>query len=249
MKTIFLGVGEAFDERHPNNAHLISSRTNLLLDCGYSVPQQLWRYNPDPSFLDAIYISHGHADHYFGIPPLLVRMWEEKRTKPLTFICPEGLKRVISGLIELGYKGISKRFQFVVDFIEVSEQQISEFNEFTLSFAKTLHPATNLAIRVTDGEHSICYSGDGMFTEKTEYLYKNADLVIHDAYSIDEAMGGHANITDLISMGERNRIKCLALTHLNRNVRKHELEKIKSEIAGRKIHIIIPEELTEYVFT
>ncbi len=56
MKVIFLGVGEACDERVPNNSHLILSDTKLLLDCGYSAPPQLWKYNPDASFLDAIYI-------------------------------------------------------------------------------------------------------------------------------------------------------------------------------------------------
>lgn len=112
MKVLFLSVGEACDEDVPNNALVILSHTTLLLDCGYSVPRQLWKYNPAPSFLDAIYISHRHADHYFGIPALLVRMWEEKRTKPLTIICQRGLKKVIQELIEYGYKGLSGKEEF-----------------------------------------------------------------------------------------------------------------------------------------
>ncbi len=41
MKIIFLGVGEAFDENLPNNSQLVmSGKTNLLLDCGFTVPQQ-----------------------------------------------------------------------------------------------------------------------------------------------------------------------------------------------------------------
>ncbi|MEF9476067.1 MAG: hypothetical protein L0958_05190 [Candidatus Mariimomonas ferrooxydans] len=64
MEIVFLGVGEAFDETVPNNSHVVLSDTTILLDCGYSVPAQLWKYNANPSFLDAIYISHRHADHY-----------------------------------------------------------------------------------------------------------------------------------------------------------------------------------------
>ena len=76
MKVVFIGVGEAGDENYPNNSSIILSDTKLLLDCGFAVPQQLWRYNADQDLVDAIYISHMHADHYFGIPVLLIRMLE-----------------------------------------------------------------------------------------------------------------------------------------------------------------------------
>jgi len=88
MNIKFLGVGEAFDERYPNNSHvLVANNTNLLVDCGYSVPQQWWKLGKDANFLDAIYISHKHADHFFGLLVLLMRIWEEGRTKPLAVIC------------------------------------------------------------------------------------------------------------------------------------------------------------------
>ncbi|MBU1973994.1 MAG: ribonuclease Z, partial [Nanoarchaeota archaeon] len=129
MRVVFLGVGEAFDENNPNNAHLILSKTKLLLDCGYSVPVQLWKYNSNQSFLDAVYISHRHADHYFGICPLLTRMWEEKRSKPLTIICQKGLKKVIIKLLEIGYPGFPKKFKFKINFIEVKSGQTINFKE------------------------------------------------------------------------------------------------------------------------
>ena len=59
MKINFLGVGEAFDNVLPNTSILVSSKkTNILLDCGYSVPQQYFKLSNNPNFLDAIYISH-----------------------------------------------------------------------------------------------------------------------------------------------------------------------------------------------
>jgi ribonuclease BN (tRNA processing enzyme) len=246
MKVVFLGVGEACDENYPNNSHLILSDTALLLDCGYSVPGQLWKYNPEPSFPDAIFISHDHADHYFGIPALLVRMWEEKRTNPLTFICPKGLKRLIEGLIERGYKNLYNGLPFAVKYLEVMEGQKVSFNELSLSFASTLHSARNLAIRVDNGFNSVCYSGDGMFDEKTEKLYSNADLVIHESYFYDRATSGHACITGLIDMAKRNNIKCLALTHLHRNMRKSESERISLAITGENVKVILPEPFEEY---
>jgi ribonuclease BN (tRNA processing enzyme) len=248
MRVLFLGVGEAFDETLPNNSHLILSDSNILLDCGYSVPQFLWKYNPDQSFLDAIYISHRHADHYFGLPPVIVRMWECKRTKPLTLICPQGMKRDISNLIKYGYETILKRIEFDVNFTEVRENQSIRFNELTLSFAPTSHSAKNFAIRIDDGKNSVCYSGDGTFNKKTERLYFGSDLVIHEAYSLDRHIPGHANIKELIEMAKRNEVKCLALTHLQRDFRKNEVRTLGKDISDKAVKIIIPEPLTEYVF-
>lgn len=253
MKLIFLGVGEAFDETMPNTSILtISEKTNLLLDCGYSIPPQLWKFNSDQLFLDAIYITHGHADHYFGIPALFVRMWEEERKKPITVICQKGLKKTIKELMEYGYKGFAKNFKFKINFIEVEEGQIIQFNDLKLLFAPTIHSATkhsakNLAIKIGNGEKSFCYSGDGGFNEKTEKLYKDSDLVIHEAYLYDEKRIEHGCITDLIEMAQRNNIKCLALTHINRFLRRKELESIKKKISDRKVKVIFPNPFEEFI--
>lgn len=248
MKVVFLGVGEAFDEDNLNNSHLIFSKTKLLLDCGFTVPFQLWKYNADQLFLDIVFISHCHADHYFGLPVLLLRMWEEKRTKKFTIICQKGKKKIIEEMIEYGYKGFREKFEFKIEFIEVEAGQTISFNELKLSFESTMHSTDNLAIKVSDDKNAICYSGDGMFTKKTESLYANSDLLIQEVYLFDEKKIGHACIVDTVEMAKRNKIKCLALTHLNRFFRKRDLEKIKEFISKEKIKIIIPKPLEKCSF-
>lgn len=236
MKLIFLGVGEAFDENFPNNSHLVvSEKTNLLLDCGCTTPTQLWKFNDDQSFLDAIYISHSHADHYFGIPALLYRMREEERKKPLTIICQDN--KIIKDIIDYGYKNLYSKLRFDINFIEVEEEQTIQFNDLKFLFASTTHSISNFAIKIDDGKKSLCYSGDGGFNEKTEELYKNSDLVIHEAYLYDEKKIGHGCITDLIKMAEENNVKCLALTHIHRDLRK-ELD--KKNISSKKVKVMIP---------
>jgi ribonuclease BN (tRNA processing enzyme) len=248
MKVIFLGVGEAFDETLTNNSHLILSETNLLLDCGYNAPGRLWKYNSNQSFLDALFISHTHADHYFGVPALLTRMWEEKRKKPLTIICPGGTQKTIEELIEYGYRGVSGRFEFAVRFLEGDENRPVTVNELELSFAPTEHPASNHAVRVSNGKNTLCYSGDGMFTDSTEELYRGSDLVIHEAYTYDNKIPNHACVTDLVEMAKRNSIHCLALTHLQRTFRRDEAETLREKLKDEKVKIIIPRPFDEYSF-
>jgi len=250
MKVVFLGVGEAFDENIPNTSVLVSSnKTNLLLDCGYSTPTQLWRYNPDKDFLDAIYITHCHADHYFGLPAVLVRMWEDGRKKPLRLICQKGFRKTIEDMLKIAYPGFSKKFEFETSYVEVSSGENLRLNELILSFAPTTHSLSNLAIKVSDGEHSFCYSGDGMFNQETERLYKGSDLVIQETYLLDEERIGHANIMQLIEMAKRRNVKCVALTHLNRNFRRKDIKRINGiirENSSEGLKILFPNPFDEY---
>lgn len=252
MKIIFLGAGEAFDENTPNTSVLVSSgKTKLLLDCGYSTPTQLWKYNPDKDFLDAIYITHCHADHYFGLPAVFLRMWEDRRKKPLKLICQKSFRKTIEDMLELAYPGFSNRFEFVIDFTEVSSGETLRLDNLTLSFASTTHSLANLAIKVSDGEHSVCYSGDGMFNEETERLYKSSDLVIQETYLLDETKIGHANVMQSIEMAKRNNVRCVALIHLNRNFRSQEIKRINNiikENSSERLKILLPRPFDEYDF-
>jgi len=247
MKVIFLGVGEAFDERLLNNSHLVISKTKLLLDCGYAIPPQVWKYNDNQSFLDVIYISHFHADHYFGIAALLTRMGEECRTKKLIIIGQKGIKKKIKNLMEMAYKGFYKKLKFKIDYKEIKENQTIKLNELTLRFSPTLHPEKNLAIKISNKKHSICYSGDGDFSKKTEKMYKNSELIIHEAYSLNEEKPAHANINKVINMAKKNNVKCIALTHIGRRTRKNEMKSIKKMVSKSKNKVIIPKNFQEYI--
>ncbi len=249
MKVIFLGVGEAFDENTPNNSHLVATeKTTMLLDCGLTAAPQVWKYNPDRSFLDAIYITHWHADHYFGLPGLLLRMWEggaSGRTRPLTIISKKGFKEQFEKLMDLAYLGFKDKFSFKVEIIEVEEGKEIEFQDLKLNFQKTVHSGENFAIKVSDDKNTMAYNGDGSPIAGTDF-YKDLDLLILETYLLDKEIIGHSSISSGIKFAEDNNVKCLALTHINRDFRKNELEKNREKIKSDKVKIIIPEPLDEY---
>lgn len=245
MKVVSLGVGEAFDEDQPNNSHLIISDSVILLDCGSTVPPQLWKYTTDPSFIDAVYISHMHADHYFGLPAVLVTMAKKQRTKPLIIICQKGMQQAIENLMEYGYHGWLQKLSFPLEYQNAEPNQTIKLNKFEITFAPTIHPTNNLAIKISDGKTSICYSGDGQFVKETEQLYHDADLVIHESYLFDEKLIGHSSIQDVIEMAKRNNVKSVALTHIEKDLRKNNLESIKKELLEENIRVLIPNPFDE----
>lgn len=244
MKVVFLGVGEAFDENTPNNSHLIvTDKTNLLLDCGLTAAPQVWKYNFDPNLLDAVYISHWHADHYFGLPGLLLRMWEGGRTSPLTIISRVGFKEQFKKLMDLAYLGFIDKFKYEINIIESNDEV--EFNDLKLSFSQTVHSGENFAVKISADGKTVAYSGDGSPVAGTDF-YKNLDILILETYLYDIEKIGHSSIVSAIKFAEENDDKCLALTHINRDFRKNDLPKIKDKITSDKVKIIIPEPLEEF---
>lgn len=222
MRITLLGAGEAFDETLGNSSALVTDESTVLLDCGYAAPFQVWRHDDSPDLIDAIYISHAHADHYFGLPALLTRMWESGRKKPLTLISQKPVLAKISQLLDLGYAGISKRFEFPIENIAAAAEADVTYREYRMRFAPTIHSAANLAVRMVAHGTTFCYSGDGMFTDASRALFEGADLLLHEAFSFEES-AGHADIPRLIEMAEQVGVKHLVLTHVQRDVRRSSL--------------------------
>ena len=247
MKVIFLGNGEAFDERYPNHSHLVlADKTVIMLDCGDSAVRSLWKYTKDYSLIDALYMTHRHSDHLFGIPALLGRMLEEEREKDLTIICSEQLKADIERLTEHAYFGIDS-YGFKINFVISEDGKTVEFNGLKLSFAKTGHTAYNLAIRIDDGKKVVCYSGDGPIDDRNaETIYKNADILMHECYMFDKKFPGHVVATDLFDMAKRQKVKCLALAHFKRRFNDETRKQVREAIPATGLKIILPEPLEEY---
>jgi ribonuclease BN (tRNA processing enzyme) len=226
-----LGCGEAFDERYTNTSLLLrAEERTILLDCGYSAPAPLWNAVADPDALDLIYISHAHADHCFGLPAVLGRMWEDGRTKPLAILSQPPLLAQIRASMEAGYPGLAARFQYPVEYLEALPGQRVVWEGpagkgILFGFAPTRHSVTNLAIRVEAGGGKFCYSGDGQFTDESRALFAGADLLVHEAYSFDPSPV-HGDFPGVIGMAADQNVGRLALVHIQRKVRREQGERI-----------------------
>jgi ribonuclease BN (tRNA processing enzyme) len=220
MEAVILGCGEAFDELLPNTSILLKAGTTILLDCGYSAPPQVWRTIRDANEIDTLYISHAHADHYFGVPALLGRMWEEGRTKPLTIVGHTELTSLVRSAMEMGYHGLSSRFKYEIEYKEAAPGLTLESGGVTLRFAETQHAVTNLAVSIEREGRMFFYSGDGMFTDASAELIEHADVAVHEAFSF-EKIPVHADIPRLLEMASARSVRQLALVHVQRDLRRN----------------------------
>jgi len=188
MRVKFLGSSEAFHDTKCNVSMLVESGIKLLLDCGYNVPQKVWQESGDKDLLDAVFVSHFHADHVSGLPMLIMRMRQGKRTKPLTLIGPAGFEKSFRELYELIYKGFFEASGFDIKFIEAKGGDAVDLADMKLAFADANHLVgtkyfvPTLAIRVSSGSGSMCYSSDTVFTDRIVDLAKGCNILVHDSY-------------------------------------------------------------------
>ncbi|MBR4295061.1 MAG: ribonuclease Z [Bacteroidaceae bacterium] len=68
-----LGCGSGIPTaKHMTSAQIVNINERLfLVDCGEGTQTQIWKYRVKLTNLDAIFISHMHGDHFFGLIPLL----------------------------------------------------------------------------------------------------------------------------------------------------------------------------------
>lgn len=218
MKVTFLGTGEAFDPELPNTSVVIESHgVAILVDCGYSVPQQYFKLIGDPNLIDAFYLTHLHADHSFGIPALLMWMWEEGRTKPLKLLAREDQVELLLGFADRGYPGASKRLTFPLEPVVLAHSAPTVWEGVTVTTARTLHGARNLAVRfdLPEGK-SVMVSGDGEITPASSALFNDCSLVIHESYRIEEHTAGHSSVKEVLATAAHQNAEVVALVHTSR---------------------------------
>lgn len=237
MEIIFVGVGEAFDENLPNTAILLrtkstESQIQVLLECGFTAAPAFWSLSQDPLDLHALWISHFHADHFFGSAQLLLRFWEEGRRKPLTIIGPEGVVEKITSLLDLAYPNLRSNLLYPLNFKEVSPGTDLDLPGLRCSFAESSHSVPCLAIRLQNALGAVFYSGDGSPTEATHALARECDLIVHEAFGLREKQPAHGTVDSCIDLARRSKAKALALVHMNRKVRRKGLVEVQEKLAA-----------------
>ena len=228
-----VGCGEAFDSQRANTSLLYQGSKVILLDCGYNIPQAFWKISQDPSYLDAIYITHIHADHTFGLPALLLWMRIHGRSRPLTVFGGVGVGAWLEKLLLLGYPGsYSPDRYFPIHTVETIPGEPTVFGKCTLDVAQSEHSVRNLSIRITEDNRSMAYSGDGIPTQATRALFHGVHLLLHESYWLDGTEHGHSCAHDLVPLAVAEKVEKLALIHIG----EQEQEAVRAFAASTREH-------------
>ncbi|NOQ45076.1 MAG: MBL fold metallo-hydrolase, partial [Desulfobulbaceae bacterium] len=200
--------------------------SQLLLDCGFSVPHCFFTISDDPNALEMVWLSHFHGDHFFGMPLLLLRFWEMGRTRPLTIVGQQDVETKVRGALDLAYPGFETKLSYDLRFQIIEPGVPLQLAGLTWHFAQTVHSQSNLGLLLDDGDIRLYYSGDGRPTDEVQELVQGCDLAIHEAFKLEDEIPNHGSIAVCIALAEKTSIKQLALVHLERTFRKTQQQTI-----------------------
>ncbi len=96
----FLGTGGSIPmpSRALASLYVRVAGKSVLIDCGEGTQMGIMRLGWGFRCIDALLLTHYHADHVSGVPGFLLAMGKAGRTEPFDIYGPSGLKYVIDGL-------------------------------------------------------------------------------------------------------------------------------------------------------
>jgi len=153
----FLGTVSGIPSKERNHPAIAleyfgRKKHTFLFDCGECTQKQLMKAGISFMDIEAIFITHWHADHFAGLLPLIATMNLEKRRKKLKIFGPEA-EKFVSLILSLGYFGSRFQIEAINVNFEGSEiEKIFETREFAIYSIPVWHtvPAVGYAFKEKD---------------------------------------------------------------------------------------------------
>lgn len=184
MKLTVLGCsGSMPGPDSPASGYLIEADGfKLVLDLGHGAFGALQRY-VDPGSVDAIVVSHLHADHCIDLTAYIVALrYGAARYRVRTpedripLIGPAGTR----DRLEAAYDPYARKLG-LHELFGFSTPASGELGPFALSFAAMNHPVPTNAVRITHGDRTLVYSADTGESDALVSLAHGADVLLCEA--------------------------------------------------------------------
>ncbi len=221
------GIGNAFSRQHYGTNFLLQKDDFLLaVDCPDSYRNALQEHafehggaEVDVDRIDAIIITHLHGDHVNGLEMALAYRRYVAGGKWQIYTSPQAGERLWEGRLEVAlgrsYNGKTYDDLSADDYYELNVVKWGEptrIGPFEVTSRCTTHHLPTMALRVSDGEHTLGYSCDTAWDPELVDWLSDADVVMHET-----SFGpGHTPLNKLMELPEELRQKMLVV-HLPEN--------------------------------
>lgn len=145
----FLGTAGALPttQKNPPCYMIRRGSDTILFDCGEGAQQQMMRARTGFT-VDAIFITHWHADHFLGIPGLVQTLSFMERTEPLVIYGPLGVYDFVDAIKMLSKNPL--RFSLVP--IELRHGSVVPFSGYRVTAVAVQHGMASLGYVLREDE-------------------------------------------------------------------------------------------------
>lgn len=214
------GAGDATAMRSCAGYVLSFDEKLFLFDCGSGVTSAFLRSGFDPLDVEAIFISHMHADHVCDLPLFIQKMHLLKRRKPLPIYMPTGGIRPLNYFLNACYL-FKEKLSFVLEpepmkpIYEFFEGRLAVYaiaNQHLIGNADIIRSLglenrmQCFSFRMNAGGKIIFYSADVQSLGDIEKYLDGVDLLIVET--------SHIDLKKLRVLVDSNNIEKVILTHI-----------------------------------
>ncbi|WP_284141187.1 MBL fold metallo-hydrolase [Virgibacillus sp. LDC-1] len=212
MKLTVIGYWGAYPKENEATAcYLIEQdETKILFDCGSGALSQLTNYI-SINEIDAVFISHIHADHIADLYCLEYAMRIQQqlgnRNSALdVYIYTEDLNH------------LPLEYPTAIRAHSINLTSVIKVGKLEVTFAEMLHEIPTCAIKATNAKGtSLVYSGDSGYTPNLIRFSQDADLLLIECSFYQRQKGyvkGHLSTTEVGEIASKANVGELVLTHL-----------------------------------
>ncbi|MGZ6310660.1 MAG: ribonuclease Z [Bdellovibrionota bacterium] len=218
MRIIPLGTnaGIPTKTRHPAAIAVAFGPLWVLLDCGEGTQMRVIAAPLKLHELDAVFITHLHGDHVYGLPGLIATLAMQERTEPLAIYGPLGIREFLNMNVRVSQIHLT----FALDVYELSPGIVRSQSDYTVECAPMNHTVPTFGLRIAAERRVIAYCADTRPCPSCVTLARGADVLIHEAtYAHDlrekAQARGHSTARQAAEVALAAGAKRLVLTHFS----------------------------------
>lgn len=222
LKLTFLGTsaGKPTKQRGVSALALEFDQDNkwYLFDCGEGTQRQIIQSKLHAGKLDAIFITHLHGDHYYGLPGLLSTRKLDMSLNPLSVYGPKGIRKFLECALDVSEVNLG----YILNIMEYMPQDEFIFERFSLKVLPLVHSKESAAFYIKEKDaRKIIIAGDNAKPYILGKYLQNLDLLVHECTFTQETYDNlptkfmHTTAEELGITANEKHVRNLIANHMN----------------------------------
>ena len=220
LELTFLGSGNAFAGDRYWSSFVLNRR--YLFDAPPTLLPHLNKLRIPTLDIAAVFITHFHADHFFGLPFLYLDYEHlSNRTEDLVIVAPPGGEEIIERVSQLGFAGLtrgSRRYRRIYQ--EARDGQDGMAVDLPYRAVAVEQSSTDsldcFGYRVKLDGRIVAYTGDTIMCDGVRELARDADVLVIDCSCWGDPCEHHLSLGEIRDFRKEVPPKTtFVLTHLD----------------------------------